>query len=188
MKKNLLLTLLFLFTGTLFTGFAQSEKYLKSRIMLEGTYIRNLGNFSDIWSKATGGYIGYGIAFPEHNLLMIRTGYLSNSLKDGVDYQDASSTIIPLEIGGRYYFIDNRLMPFVQFMNGINFVIENTNLEGEKDDKTMVKYAWQIGFGITINLIENLNVDVGANYQSNFYQHDAMNTGFEYAFGIGFAL
>lgn len=188
MKKILLLTLLFLFTGTLFTGFAQSEKYLKSRIMLEGTYIRNLGNFSDIWSKATGGYIGYGIAFPEHNLLMIRTGYLSNSLKDGVDYQDASSTIIPLEIGGRYYFIDNRLMPFVQFMNGINFVIENTNLEGEKDDKTMVKYAWQIGFGITINLIENLNVDVGANYQSNFYQHDAMNTGFEYTFGIGFAL
>ena len=188
MKKVILLTLFVLFAGTLFTGLAQSEKYLKNRIIVEGMYIRNLGNFSEVWSKATGGYIGYSIAFPEHNLLMMRTGYISNSLKDGVEYQDATSTIIPLEIGGRYYFIDSRFMPFVQFMNGINILFENTSLEGEKEDKTLVKYAWQVGFGITINLIENLNIDIGANYQSNFYKTEAMNTGFKYAFGIGLAL
>ncbi|MEJ2242300.1 MAG: hypothetical protein P8Y18_09180 [Candidatus Bathyarchaeota archaeon] len=185
MKRVLLLTILLLFTGTIFNSFAQSEKYLKNRIMLEGMYVRNLGNFGEVWSNAAGGYIGYSIAFPEHNLLMLRTGFISNSLKDGVEYQDATSTIIPLEIGGRYYFIDSRFMPFVQFMNGINILFENTNLEGEKEDKTLVKYAWQVGFGLTINLIENLNIDVGANYQSNFYKTEAMNTGFKYAFGIG---
>ena len=188
MKKVILLTLFVLFAGTLFTGLAQSEKYLKNRIIVEGMYIRNLGNFSEVWSKATGGYIGYSIAFPEHNLLMMRTGYISNSLKDGVEYQDATSTIIPLEIGGRYYFIDSRFMPFVQFMNGINILFENTSLEGEKEDKTLIKYAWQVGFGITVNLINYLNIDVGVNYQSNFYKTEAMNTGFEYAFGIGLAL
>ena len=188
MKKLILITLLFLFTGALVTGFAQSEKYLKNRIMLEGMYVRNLGNFAEVWSKASGGYIGYSIAFLEHDLLMMRTGFINNSLKDGADYQDASSTIIPLEIGGRYYFIDSRFMPFVQFMNGINILFENANLEGEKEDKTLVKYAWQVGFGITINLIENLCIDVGANYQSNFYKTEAMNTGFKYAFGIGLAL
>ena len=188
MKKIILITILVLFTGTLFNGFSQSEKYLKNRIILEGIYVRNLGNFSEVWSKATGGYIGYSIAFPEHNLLMMRTGFISNSLKDGIDYQDATSTILPLEIGGRYYFINERFMPFVQFMNGINILFENTNLEGEKEDKTLVKYAWQVGFGITINLIENLNIDIGANYQSNFYKTEAMNTGFKYAFGIGLAL
>jgi opacity protein-like surface antigen len=187
MKRVLLLTILLLFTGTIFNSFAQSEKYLKNRIMLEGMYVRNLGNFGEVWSNAAGGYIGYSIAFPEHNLLMLRTGFISNSLKDGVEYQDATSTIIPLEIGGRYYFIDSRFMPFVQFMNGINILFENTNLEGEKEDKTLVKYAWQVGFGLTINLIENLNIDVGANYQSNFYKTEAMNTGFKYAFGIGLA-
>jgi hypothetical protein len=187
MKRVLLLTMLLLFTGTIFNSFAQSEKYLKNRIMLEGMYVRNLGNFGEVWSNAAGGYIGYSIAFPEHNLLMLRTGFISNSLKDGVEYQDATSTIIPLEIGGRYYFIDSRFMPFVQFMNGINILFENTNLEGEKEDKTLVKYAWQVGFGLTINLIENLNIDVGANYQSNFYKTEAMNTGFKYAFGIGLA-
>jgi len=52
----------------------------------------------------------------------------------------------------------------------------------------MVKYAWQVGIGVTVNLMSSLNLDIGVNYQSNFYQHDAMNTGFEYAFGIGYAL
>ena len=188
MKKLILITLFVLFTGALVTGFAQSEKYLKNRIMLEGMYIRNLGNFGDVWSKAAGGYIGYSLAFPDHNILMIRTGFISNSLKDGVEYQDASSTIIPLEIGGRYYFFDSRFMPFLQFMNGINILFENTNLEGVKEEKTLVKYAWQVGFGVTINLIENLNIDIGANYQSNFYKTEAMNNGFKYAFGIGLAL
>lgn len=187
--KNFTIIILFLTLGVLISdNRPQSNTYLKNRIMVEGTYIRNLGNFSSVWSNASGGYIGYSIAFPAHNLLMFRTGFLNNSLQDGVNYEDASLTIIPLEIGGRYYFTDAMLMPFFQFMNGLNIVFENTNLEGEKEDKTLVKYSWQVGVGLTINLIDNLNLDVGANYQSNFYTTEAMNTGFEYVFGIGFTL
>jgi len=188
MKKILQMILTSLLIGSALNIFAQSDQYLKNRIIVEGLYIRNLGHFSEVWANAAGGYIGYGIAFPDHNLLMMRTGFISNTLKDGVNYQDASSTIIPLEIGGRYYFVDHRFMPFVQFMNGLNIVFENTNLEGEKEDKTLVKYAWQVGFGLTVNLLSNLNLDIGVNYQSNFYKTEAMNTGFKYVFGIGFAL
>ena len=79
-------------------------------------------------------------------------------------------------------------MPFVQFINGINLVFQNADLDGQPNEKTLVKYAWQVGFGLTINLLGNLNVDASVNYQSNFYETDAMNTGFEYAFGIGYAL
>ena len=183
-----------LIAGFIFTGFAQSESYLKNRIFIEGFYTRNLGNFGDVWTDASGGYIGYSIALPEHNLLIMRTGFINNQLDDDLKlledlaFSDASLTIIPIEIGGRYYFIDDRFMPFIQFMNGLNLVFENTNLEGESEDKTMVKYAWQIGFGLTINILSNPSFDIGVNYQSNFYQHDAMNTGFEYAFGIGYAI
>lgn len=188
MNKLKFITLIIILSGIVFTALPQSDSYLKNRIMVEGMYIRNLGNFGSVWSNATGGYVGYSIAFPEHNLLMLRTGFINNKLQDDIEYEDASLTIIPIEVGGRYYFIDARFMPFVQFMNGLNIVSENTNLEGESEEKTMVKYAWQIGFGLTINIISSFNVDAGVNYQSNFYQHDAMNTGFEYAFGIGFAL
>ena len=99
--------------------YSQDRTYLSNRIMVEGVLKRNLGNFSDIWSTATGGYISYGIAFPEHNLLIIRSGVIVNNLKDGVDYKVASSTVIPLHIGGRYYFTDDRFMPFFTFMNGL---------------------------------------------------------------------
>jgi len=194
MKKIILITLIVLLTSSIFTGFAQSETYLKNRILVEGFYIRNLGNFGDVWTNASGGYIGYSIAFPDHNLLMMRTGFINNKLDDNLKSQedlafsDARLTIIPIEIGGRYYFFDDKFMPFFQFMNGLNLVFENTNLEGESEDKTMLKYAWQVGFGLTVNVISNLSLDIGVNYQSNFYQHDAMNTGFEYAFGIGYPI
>jgi len=185
--------MLIFFVGSLSSGFAQSESYLKNRIFVEGFYTRNLGNFGDVWTDASGGYIGYSIALPEHNLLIMRTGFINNDLdndlklQEDIAFSDASLTIIPIEIGGRYYFNDNMLMPFVQFMNGLNLVFENTNLKGEREEKTMVKYAWQVGFGLTVNILSNLSLDIGVNYQSNFYQHDAMNTGFEYAFGIGYA-
>jgi len=193
MKKIILSLMLIFFVGSLSSGFAQSESYLKNRIFVEGFYTRNLGNFGDVWTDASGGYIGYSIALPEHNLLIMRTGFINNDLdndlklQEDIAFSDASLTIIPIEIGGRYYFNDNMLMPFVQFMNGLNLVFENTNLKGESEEKTMVKYAWQVGFGLTVNILSNLSLDIGVNYQSNFYQHDAMNTGFEYAFGIGYA-
>ena len=188
MKKLYIILLMIATSAILSQSFAQSDSYLKNRIIIEGTYLRNLGHFGEVWANAAGGYISYGIAFPEHNYLMFRVGYLNNTLKDGVEYNDASLSIIPLEIGGRYYFTDSRFMPFVQFMNGLNIISENTNLEGEMKDETLVKYAWQVGLGLTINIISFLSLDVGVNYQSNFYETEAMNTGFEYAAGIGIAI
>ena len=169
MKKINILAIIILAAGSFVLTFSQSDSYLKNRIILEGLYLRNLGNFSEVWADASGGYVSYGIAFPEHNFLMFRVGYINNKLKDGVEYTDASLSIVPLEIGGRYYFTDSRFMPFVQFMNGLNIVSENTNLEGEKKDETLVKYAWQVGLGLTINIVSFLSLDVGVNYQSNFY-------------------
>ncbi len=188
MKKINILAIIIVIAGALSQIYSQSASYLKNRIMLEGMYARNLGHFSEVWENASGGYISYGIAFPEHNSLIFRVGYIDNKLKDGIEITDASLTIIPLEIGGRYYFTKTSFMPFFQFMNGINIVSENTNLEGEKKDETLVRYAWQVGFGLTFNIVSQLSIDVGVNYQSNFYEPEAMNTGFEYALGIGFAV
>jgi len=188
MKK---FTIFMFFAGMLLSfnvSFAQNDLYLKNRILVEGIYKRNLGNFSEVWANATGAYLSYGIVFPDHNLLLLRTGFYSNSLKEGVDYADASSVVVPLHIGGRYYFIDDRFMPFVLFMNGVNIVSENTNLEGVKEDRTLVKYAWEVGFGLSVNVVSNLIFDVTINYSSHFYTAEAMMTGFSYNFGLAWAL
>ena len=194
MKKIILTLIIILSVGSLFTSFAQSDTYLKNRIFAEGLYIRNIGKFGDVWANASGGYIGYGIAFPDHNYLMMRTGIINNKLKDELNtqdslaYEEAYLTMVPIEIGGRYYFIDHMFMPYVQFMTGLNLVFENEDIVGENEDKNLVKFAWQIGFGFTVNVISNLSIDLGVNYQSNFYDDDAMNTGFEYTIGLGYAL
>jgi hypothetical protein len=142
--RKLILLIALMLTGAVNDGFAQQEKFLKNRIMIEGLYIRNLGNFAEVWENASGGYIGYSIAFLDHNLLIMRTGFINNSPKDSTGYEDASLTIIPIELGGRYYFTDDTFMPFVQFMPGLNLVFENMNLEGEKENRTLVKFAWQV--------------------------------------------
>ncbi len=187
MKK---FTIFLFFAGMILSSnvsFAQNESYLKNRILVEGIYKRNLGNFSEVWSNASGGYLNYGIAFPDHNLLILRIGFISNSLKDGVDYEDASSVVVPLHVGGRYYFIDDIFMPFVSFMNGLNIVFENTTTtqEGVKEDRTLVKYAFQVGAGVSVNLVSSLVFDLSVNYNSHFYHTDAMMTAFEYTFGLG---
>lgn len=185
LKLYLVLVIVLITTCTII---AQDGKFLSNRIMVEGIYKRNLGNFSEVWANAAGGYISYGIAFPDHNLLVLRTGFYSNNLKESVDYEDASSVVVPLHIGGRYYFIDDRFMPFFSFMNGLNLVFENTNLEGEQEDKTLVRYAWQVGAGLSINLFSNLIFDAGVNYNSHFYQTEAMMTSFEYIFALAWRL
>ncbi|MBK9099249.1 MAG: outer membrane beta-barrel protein [bacterium] len=187
MKKIILTIIILISAAALFSGSAQSDNYLKNRIFVEGLYIRNIGNFGNVWSNASGGYLGYGIAFPDHNYLMMRTGIISNKLNDDMMNEDAYLTMIPIEAGGRYYFVDNMFMPFVQFMTGLNLVFTNGDIVGENEAENLVKFAWQVGLGFTINVIENISVDAGVNYQSNFYDDDAMNTGFEYTIGLGYA-
>jgi hypothetical protein len=188
MKKIILTITILISAAALFPGSAQSNTYLKDRIFAEGLYIRNIGNFGDVWSNASGGYVGYGMAFPDHNYLMMRTGFISNKLKDEMTNEDAYLTMIPVEVGGRYYFIDHMIMPFAQFMSGLNLVFTNGDIVGENEAETLVKFAWQVGLGFTVNIISNTSVDAVVNYQSNFYDDDAMNTGFEYTVGIGYAI
>lgn len=194
MKKIILILIIIFTVGSIYTITAQSDSYLKNRIFVEGLYIRNLGNLGSVWSNASGGYLGYGIAFPEHNYLMMRAGVISNKLIDNYDtqesleYDDAYLTMVPVEIGGRYYFNDYIVMPFVQFMTGLNIIFESDNLVGENEDTNLVKFAWQVGLGFTVNIIGSLSVDFGVNYQNNFYDDDAMNTGFEYTVGMGYAI
>lgn len=173
-------------------NFAQSENNLSDLIFAEGNYLRNLGTFGEVWSEAAGIYIGYGMYFPEHNLLMFRTGYMNHKLRSD-DQSDGSLSVLPIQIGGRYYFTNDRVMPYIQFMNGFNIVFENMNLTGVKEDRTLLRYFWQIGAGGTFSLTENINIDLGLNYNSAFYENNkelyggagAMMTGFEYTLGFG---
>jgi opacity protein-like surface antigen len=183
------------------------SKFLSDQIIVQGLYIRTLGNFNEVWSSGAGVYVNYGMFFPDHNTLNFQTGYIDYKLNDGLDSQDESLTVIPLLIGGKYFFTDSRFMPYVSFMNGINIINqtvgfyveeildedghvieEEVHIEEITDNARIVRYAWQVGLGVMINIVSSLNVDLAVKYNSHFYQHEAMNTGFEYGFGIAWSI
>lgn len=210
--KKFIISFLILFTSLLSAQVLQNEEpaelppdeaeFLSDVITVQGIYIRSLGNFGKVWANATGGYVGYGMFFPNHNMLNFQVGYLKYKLSDDLENDVADFTVIPLLIGGRYFFIDARFMPYITFMNGINIINQTIEFEVEVDeegnetihiddssgDMTLVRYAFQVGFGIMINLVGSLNLDLAVKYNSNFYHTEAMNTGFEYGFGFAWAL
>ncbi|MGB5848654.1 MAG: hypothetical protein WBH40_09220 [Ignavibacteriaceae bacterium] len=215
--KKFTISFLILFASLLSAQVMQNEepaalvptesKFLSDQIIVQGLYIRTLGNFNKVWSSGTGVYVNYGMFFPDHNTLNFQTGYIDYKLNDGLDSQDESLTVIPLLIGGKYFFSDSRFMPYISFMNGINIlnqtvgfyveeifdeegnlIDEEIHIDDTKGDETLVRYAFQVGLGIMINIVSSLNLDLAVKYNSHFYQHEAMNTGFEYGFGIVWSL
>lgn len=196
MKKILLLVSFFIIAANISQiTFAQSGNNLNKIVFVQGTYLRNLGTFGQVWSQAAGGYLGYGIYYPEHYLLMFRTGYMSHSLRSE-EQTDGSLNVVPLHIGGRYNFTKTAFIPYFQFMNGFNVVFENVSLTGEKKDRTLLRYFWQVGTGATLRLTETLVIDLSLNYNAAFYDNNkdlyheagAMMTGFEYSLGVGLLL
>ena len=216
MKKYTIIILI-LFTSLLSAQVMQNEepvdlpsndsKFLSDQIIVQGLYIRTLGNFNKVWTSGSGGYVSYGMFFPDHNTLNFQIGYIDYKLQEGFDSQeelvrDASLYVIPLLIGGKYFFIDSWFMPYFSFMNGINIVNQTVSIEVEEDadgnenihidnttgDETLVRYAWQVAFGIMISIVDGLNLDLAVKYNAHFYQHEAMNTGFEYGFGLVWSL
>ncbi len=215
--KKFIISFLILFTSLLSAQVLQNEEpaelppdeteYLSDVIIVQGLYLRSLGNFGEVWANATGGYVGYGMFFAKHNMLNFQVGYLDYKLQDGLDSVNASFTVIPLLIGGKYFFSDSRFMPYFSFMNGINIISqtiafhveeifdeegnlidEEIHFDESSGDTRLVRYAFQVGLGIMINIVSSLNLDLAVKYNSHFYQHEAMNTGFEYGFGIAWSL
>lgn len=178
------------------------SQFLSDQIIVQGLYIRTLGNFNKVWTSGSGGYVSYGMFFPDHNTLNFQIGYIDYKLQEDLDSLNGSLYVIPLLIGGKYFFIDSRFMPYFSFMNGINIINQTISFEVEVDeegnenihiddtlgDETLVRYAWQVAMGIMINVVGGLNLDLAVKYNAHFYQHEAMNTGFEYGFGLVWSL
>lgn len=214
MKKYIIIVLI-LFASILSAQVEQNEKtielapatdskFLSDQIIIQGLYIRTLGNFNQVWSSGTGAYLNYGMYFPDHNTLNFQLGYINYSLRDGLDTEldtleitDTKLFVIPLLVGGKYFFTDSRFMPYFSFMNGINIINETFGFNVEMDDQgneviyfedtgdeTLIRYAWQVGIGIMVNIVSSLNVDLAIKYNSHFYHTESMNTGFEYGFGL----
>jgi hypothetical protein len=163
----------------------ESKSETSSFFSVQGTYVRHLGNFGNVWSHTTGIYAIYGIQYPSNYILNFKTGYLTLHNKKNINFpENSGSTIIPFIVGGKYFFNLGIIKPYFSFNNGVNIIFQKFNLNGESEEKTMQKYYWQAGMGTYIDLHKNLKLDLSVNINSHFYEDDAMMTGFEYMIGL----
>lgn len=158
---------------------------VKTFIAIQGTYVRHLGHFSDAWAYTTGVYLNYGFYFPGNYILNLKSGYLSVHNRKGTNFPaNSGATIIPIVVGGKYFFDLGRVRPYLSFNNGGNIIFQKVDFEGQSDEKSMFKYYWQAGAGTYIKISDKLKLDVSVNLNSHFYEDANMMTGFEYMIGL----
>ncbi|MDQ3020315.1 MAG: hypothetical protein M3R36_07065 [Bacteroidota bacterium] len=171
---------------------------LNSQVFLSYTYIRNLGQFGETYKYGSGIYLNYGKYFPNSWLAIARVGFINQELRSGVDsggYTDFK--IYPVHIGGRFYVYKNVVMPYFSFMNGLNLISTSNYLGDPKvKDQFLVRYAFQVGFGLDVKFAKSFGVNLNINYNNSFYDAgdlytlepipSSMMTGFEYSAGISY--
>ncbi|HOV98836.1 MAG TPA: hypothetical protein PK595_04605 [Bacteroidota bacterium] len=162
--------------------------FMNDIVTVDGFYTKNLGEFGKIWKESVGAEGGYGYRVSNHFIAVFRTGLRIYLLNDDIKYDDASMTLLPLHVGGKLLFNGKRMYPYFSFVNGLNLIFQNTELDGTKRYNNMIKYHWQIGVGSIIMFNKKVGMDLSANYNNSFYKIEAMMTGFEYRLGIVYQL
>jgi hypothetical protein len=163
----------------------------QSFITLQAAGINSIGEFKDAWDGGTGITLGYCSITSDNFAVLLKTGYINFDANADMGYTgDAKFSIVPLAIGGRYYFVTERIRPFLLAMSGINIVSQNYTLEDETVDKTSAHLHFQVGIGLGILLFGQLEIEGQAKYNSHVLEPSLPYniTGMEYGLALNWHL
>jgi len=159
---------------------------LASFAKAEGFYLRALGNLAATYPEGSGGYVGYGIFYPDSYLLMLQAGYVKYSGNEQPGGGEPSLSAVHLLAGPRYYFVtEGVVMPFVTVNIGANIV---TEIPVPGPSETSVHFAWQFAFGTNLAVAGPFGLELAAKYNAHFFPDERMMTGFEYGAGVTWRL
>lgn len=181
MKK--LFSVLFLIGLLVSVSTAQS----KFGIRIDGGVALPNGDFGDLYKTGFGGTAALSYELSESVELSANTGYLNFSFND--DYLnnllkelgsnitvdvDAPLSIIPLMIGGRYYFSQSDFKPYAGALLGVHIlsisaqsVIMGYQKFDIQKEATETKMAWGVGIGFLYKIGNKLHLNVDAKLNGN---------------------
>lgn len=167
------------------------DQQTESFVTVQGISFSTIGHFNDAWKDGSGGYIGYGNIYSNHWALLFHTGYISFNPNEEMNYTgDASFSILPLMVGTRYYLALDTFRPFLLANGGINIVSQKYALDDETVDKTSSHVHFQVGAGISIRVISNLEIELQGKYNSHLLEPSVPYniTGLEYGIALNWVL
>ena len=173
------------------TDMANNNEESQAFIGAQSIAINNLIHFKDQWKEASGFFVTYGSISSNHWSLIFQTGYISFKANEDAGFiGDSHFNMIPLQIGTRYYLVQNRFRPFLLAMNGINIISQKYTTDEESVDETRVHYNFQVGVGLGIMLFSNLEIEGQAKYNSHLLEPSIPYniTGLEYGLALNWHL
>jgi outer membrane protein W len=183
MKKYIILFILILFSNT----FSQQSNNLQTFVSLKVRAITPIGVFSEDWETGGTVYLTYGWIYSDEWAVHLQAGYNKYRLKDNSDLKNSPKlTMIPFQVGGRYYILQGTIRPFLAAMTGINFLRYSYKLELNEVEESKVHLNWQTGLGVAYVLTNNLQIELSAMYNSHLINPSIPYnlTGYEYGIGI----
>ena len=183
MKKFLSILLFFLSANL----FAQSSGSIKKIVSLSARGITPIGIFSENWNTGGALYISYGWIYSEKWSVIFQTGYNKYRLKSASKYSNTPKlSMLPIQIGGRLYFLDGGIKPFFEAMSGINFIRLFYKEDDTLVDERETHINFQMGGGVAFRLSKNLRIETAVMYNSHLINPSIPYnlTGFEYGIGV----
>ena len=163
----------------------------QSFITLQLAGINSIGHIKDDWDSGITVYAGYGDISDNNWALMLHTGYISLEPNPAGNYSsDSKITIIPLMVGARYYILRQNFRPFVLANSGVNIIIEKSTLDEVPVDITKVRTHFQVGAGMSLQVVRQIEIEVAAKYNSHLLEPSIPYnfTGVEYGIALNWLL
>ena len=183
MKKFLYILLLFLASNL----YAQNQNEVNSVISLSTRAITPIGIFSEDWNTGGAAYISYSWLYNQKWSVRLQTGYNKYRLKSESDYSNSPKlSMLPVQIGGRVYFLKSGFKIFFEAMTGVNFIRLFYKENETQVDKRYTHLNFQTGGGVSYSLLNNLTIEFAAMYNSHLIEPSTPYnlTGFEYGIGV----
>ncbi len=149
------------------TDMEQSEKFITAQVAM----INSIGEFRKTWVDATAYYLGYGKIYSNNWALVMQVGYMTFKNNENAGFDDgATFDVVPLMVGGRYYILMDKIRPFVFAMNGLNVITEKWTMGEDNKDHTYTKYNFQVGIGLSIIMMKQLEIEISGKYNSHLIE------------------
>lgn len=167
-----------------FSALSAQSKY---HLGVNGVYVSSTGDLADLFDKGIGGLASLSYDVSDRIQLSVTTGYLKLSFNnDYINSQlkeaginttvdvDASMSIIPLMVGGKYFLSSSNFRPYVAADLGLHIskiTSEKIIVGGQPFDAVAsaseTKAAFDFGIGFLYKIAPKINLDVNGKINLN---------------------
>lgn len=152
----------------------------ENRLSLGAEVAFPMGDFGDAVGVGVGGTLGFELPVGDNLGLIAQAGYISFSGKDitvlGVTVKGDATGIIPIQVGAKYYFMDNQDGFYAGVLAGIHMTTYKVPEYSSTGAQTGTKTESNSDFSLApmLGIVVGENFDISVRYQLMFAKRETV--------------